>query len=569
MSELYSPHHKLLRIIFLLVSFFVLIINASSQPTITFNSAVSTGLTLPIDMANAGDGTGRNYIVQQQGTIRVYDDAFNFLGNFLTVSDVSYVMNGERGLLSMAFDPDYATNGFFYVYYTNLGGDLELARYQVSGDPLTSNTADAGSKEILLTIEHSSQSNHNGGKLLFGDDGYLYFATGDGGGAGDPTNNAQNGNSLLGKMLRIDVTNTGTDPYLIPPSNPYVGVAGVLDEIWAMGLRNPFRWSFDSQTGDMWIGDVGQGDWEEINFTPASSTGGENYGWRCYEGNATENTSGCSAMSNYDFPTYVYPNPNPGQSAVTGGVVYRGNSYTSLQGYYMAADVYSGEIFLIDADNPGPADIQSGPTFIVSFAETEDGEVYAVSLSGTIYAVTVNEVLPVRLVNFSAQLQNDGKVELNWKTASEENVRDFELEYSTDGANYQKFGTVAATNRPAGSNYQFYHAISFNGKVAYRLKMTDIDGRSEYSNIVFVNITGITKNFVYPSIITNRTMSVFVNESFTTLEVINSSGAVLIRRNISGTTGKIDIQVNSIGSGVYIVQLKTDMSRVTQKIFIQ
>lgn len=571
MSDLYSRYNKWLKFVFPLVLFFSFTTKLSSQfPTLSFNSAVSTGLTLPIDMVNSGDGTGRIFIVQQQGTILVYDALFDPIGTFLTVSNVSYTMNGERGLLSMAFDPDYETNGFFYVYYTNTGGDLELARYQVSGDPLTSNVANAASKEIVLTIEHSSQSNHNGAKLNFGDDGYLYFATGDGGGSGDPGNNAQNGNSLLGKMLRIDVNGSATDPfYDIPADNPYVSNAAVLDEIWAMGLRNPFRWSFDSQTGDMWIGDVGQGDWEEIDFTPASSTGGENYGWRCYEGNAVENTSGCSAMSNYDFPVYVYPNPTTGSSAVTGGVVYRGTAHPDLQGYYIAADVYSGQIFVIDPDNPTVADIQSGPTFIVSFGETEDGEVYAISLSGEIFEVAVNEVLPVLLVNFSAHLRADGAVELNWKTASEENVRQFEVEYSTDGITYQKFGNVPATNRTTGDSYQFYHAIAFNGKIAYRLKIVDIDGNFVYSNIVFITIGRTTRNFINPSVITQGVMTIAINEPYTTLELINSNGAIMIKKDINGATGRIDIPVSHINPGVYIVQLKNNSGRVAQKITIR
>ena len=301
MINFYNCRYNKLCIIISFVFINLFINPASSQPPLTFTPVISSGLSSPVDLVNAGDGSNRVFVVQQGGTIRVYDQQFAYTGNFLTVAGIS--SGGERGLLSLAFSPSYSSNGFFYVYYTNANGDVEIARYHISADP---NVADPASKVILITIPHPVNSNHNGGKLNFGNDGYLYFATGDGGSGGDPPNNAQNGNVLLGKMLRIAVNNSLTAPfYTIPADNPFVNDPNVKDEIWAMGLRNPFRWSFDRQTHDIWIGDVGQDAWEEIDYRAAGSTGGVNYGWRCYEGNAAYNTAGCGSSATY-VSRYMY-----------------------------------------------------------------------------------------------------------------------------------------------------------------------------------------------------------------------------------------------------------------------
>ena len=372
-----------------LASFFFLFftIQSFAQPTLSYTSVI-TGLNSPIQLVHAGDGSNRIFIVQQGGSIRVYDKTYASLGIFVTVSNLS--TGGERGLLSMAFHPSYATNGLFYVYYTNSNGDLELARYSVSANP---NIADPASKVILITIPHPTNSNHNGGELHFGNDGYLYLSTGDGGGAGDVPNNAQNTSVLLGKILRFAVNTSLTAPfYTIPPDNPYS------NEIYSLGLRNPFRWSFDRETYDMWIGDVGQNAYEEIDYRPGDSSKNVNYGWRCYEGNAVYNNTGAGCggpLSNYTFPVYTFP--NAGGSSVTGGTVYRGNTYISFRGYYVATDFSTGILYLIKYDTtthtatttvrtPSPL-----VTNIADFGETENGELYAVALSTNIvYRVTSN-----------------------------------------------------------------------------------------------------------------------------------------------------------------------------------
>jgi glucose/arabinose dehydrogenase len=355
---------------------------AAAAPQLSLTSVISSGLSAPMQFVHAGDGSKRIFIPQKLGTIRVYDSAFNFLSVFGTVSNLS--TSGERGLLSMVFHPNYASNGFFYVYYTNTSGNLELARYHVNSS--TPNTFDAASKVIVLTIPHPTNSNHNGGELHFGTDGYLYLSTGDGGGAGDVPNNAQNKSVLLGKLLRLNVNTAATAPYYsVPADNPFG------NEVYAYGLRNPYRWSFDRSTQDIWIGDVGQDSWEEINFRAAALSKGTNFGWRCYEGNAVYNISLCTD-SNYVFPAHAYATQNPSAS-ITGGVVYRGSRYPSLQGVYLGADFYSGTWYKLVKNGTG-WDVTTqtlSPTGIVDFGETESGEVYVVSNTGnSVYRVVAN-----------------------------------------------------------------------------------------------------------------------------------------------------------------------------------
>lgn len=354
-----------------------------AQPTLSLTPVI-TGLSQPMQVVHAGDSSGRIFIVQKGGIIRVFSKAYASLGTFLTVTGIT--TTGERGLLSLAFHPDYSNNGFFYVYYTNGIGSLEVARYKVSANP---NVADAASKVILKTIPHPGNTNHNGGELHFGPEGYLYLTTGDGGGGGDVANNAQTLSVLLGKLLRFAVDTSSVPPYYsVPADNPFG------TEVFAYGLRNPFRWSFDRLTHDMWIGDVGQDSYEEINHRRYDSTNGVNYGWRCYEGNNTYNTAGCGPISNYVFPALTYPTPVP-SGAITGGTVYRGETYLDLQGYYMGADFYTGRFFKIRYDSLTHTYDTSTqvltPTGLSDFGETEDGELFASCLNnGTVYRVIAN-----------------------------------------------------------------------------------------------------------------------------------------------------------------------------------
>ncbi len=541
----------------------------AAQPTIGF-FPILTGLSSPIDFVNAADGSDRVFIVQQGGVIRVYNSSFGSPKTFLTVTGI--VSGGEQGLLSMAFHPDYenpnpAIGGFFYVYYTNTSSDLELARYHVSSTD--ADVADPSSKQVIMTIPHPTNTNHNGGKLLFGADGYLYFATGDGGGGGDVPNNAQRPDVLLGKMLRINVTNSPVLPfYTIPADNPYAGPGDPLDEIWAFGLRNPFRWSFDRANQNMWIGDVGQGEREEVNFRLAGTTGGINYGWRCYEGNLPFNTSGCLSPINYVFPAFDYINPPSGSAAVTGGVVYRGNTYQALRGYYLAADVYSGDVYLMNTATFLPPTIQPGlPGSIVCFGETESGEVFAVSLGGIVYQVILDPPLPVSLIQFTAASRS-GITTLTWKTASEHNLKQFEIEHSPDGILFSTAGIVQAKNDINGADYSYVHPASFPGRLFYRLKMVDFDASFDYSAVVSISLNPNDQDFVHPSVITTGVMNIFIEEAWQSLEVSGINGATILKKNITGQTGKISIPVNAAMRGVYLVRLRNGWKAITQKILI-
>jgi glucose/arabinose dehydrogenase len=358
-----------------------------AQPTISLNSVI-TGLTQPMQLVNAGDGTNRIFIPQKGGDIKVYDKNFMSLGIFLTISGIP--TTGEEGLLSMCFHPQYKTNGLFFIYYTNALGNLEVARYKVGNGNDSTNLANPSSKKIVITVPHPTNSNHNGGTLRFGRDGFLYLSTGDGGSGGDPSNNSQTTSVLLGKMLRLNVNTSDTAPYYtIPSSNPILPGNIVANEALAYGLRNPFRWNFDRLTGDMWIGDVGQNAFEEINRCHRDSLAGVNYGWRCYEGNNPYNTTGCGAITNYKFPVLAYPNTG---SSVVGGTVYRGETYLSMKGYYLGADFYSGKFYKIKYDslaNSYNISTQTiSPNGMSDFGETENGELYATNLfDGNVYRI--------------------------------------------------------------------------------------------------------------------------------------------------------------------------------------
>jgi glucose/arabinose dehydrogenase len=297
---------------------------------------IATGLNRPLAITHAGDN--RLFITLQGGQIVIYDGTSLLPSPFLDISALIGDSSNEKGLLGLAFHPRYSENGFFYVNYTDTSGDTVIARYSVSAT--NPNRADPASARIILRIDQPF-ANHNGGQLVFGPDRYLYIGMGDGGSGGDPGNRAQNPGDLLGKMLRIDVDSG--NPYAVPASNPFVGRPGVRGEIWALGLRNPWRFSFDRATGDLYIADVGQGEREEINFTPATSIGGENYGWRRMEGSRCFNPSTNCNNGSLVLPIIEYDH-SVGCS-VTGGYVYRGTQNPRLKGLYVYGDYCTGMIW--------------------------------------------------------------------------------------------------------------------------------------------------------------------------------------------------------------------------------
>lgn len=329
-------------------------------------------------------GDHRLFLVQQNtGIISIIDTLGANIGTFLNICTLIST-GSERGLLGLAFHPDYLNNGRFFINYTNTAGSTVVAEYHVSADP---NVANAASAQILLTVGQPF-SNHNGGHIAFGPDGYLYIGMGDGGSGGDPGNRAQNPLDLLGKMLRIDVNNGS--PYGIPADNPFVGNPAYAPEIWATGLRNPWKFSFDRETGDMWIADVGQNAWEEINFEPGEHPGGSNWGWRCYEGNVAYNSTGCAGMGTYDFPVAVYSHSAPDNfCSVTGGYVYRGNKFPGLYGHYMLMDYCAGDFYSLFPDGNGGFTEYSLITTTISglpaFGEDSSGELYVARYNGVVY----------------------------------------------------------------------------------------------------------------------------------------------------------------------------------------
>jgi glucose/arabinose dehydrogenase len=347
---------------------------------------VLTGLRQPLDVRAAPDGSGRLFVAEKGGTIRVAHGGQVAERPFLDIRGVVGARGSEQGLLGFVFHPRYAENGFLYVNYTDLNGDSVVARYQVSSDP---DLADPGTGAVIL-FQPQPFPNHNAGNLIFGPDGYLWIGWGDGGSGGDPRGNAQNGGTWLGKMLRIDVD--GGFPFVVPPDNPFVGSADVLPEIWGFGLRNPWRYSFDALTGDLWLGDVGQNSWEELNHVPAGTAGGVNFGWNVTEANHCFRGNACDLAQYWPAAT-EYRTGNDG-CAIVGGYVYRGAAFPSLLGVYFYADECAGRVWSLQRDEAGnwfPTELLDTNIAISSFGEDEARELYITGLNdGTVYRLAAD-----------------------------------------------------------------------------------------------------------------------------------------------------------------------------------
>jgi len=374
---------------------------AAPDNSLVLQPFVTSGLSSPVLITHAGDGSNRLFVVEQGGMIKVVVNGQVQSTPFLDVTATVTASGSEQGLLGLAFHPQFKTNGRFFVFYTakppspnpsGTVGNNVLAEYQVS--PPTANQATSTPVRTLLDLT-DLQTNHNGGNLAFGPDGYLYVGTGDEGGGGDPSENAQDVQAFYGKILRLDVDNGGNPlppdfKYAIPPTNPYVGQSGKLPEIWALGLRNPWRWSFDRLTGDQLVGDVGQGAWEEIDVLP-KGVGGLNLGWDDREGaHCYEPMSGCLTAGRTD-PVLEYDHSLG--CAVIGGYVYRGPTYPSLQGTYLYADECSGRVWRASVQGGRWVSTEALDTSLApsSFGEDEAGEVYLVDLHGGVYRVTTTE----------------------------------------------------------------------------------------------------------------------------------------------------------------------------------
>lgn len=334
------------------------------------------------DITHCGDS--RLFVAKQEGRIRIITDSMQLLPTvFLTIMDSVNDAGNEQGLLGLAFDPDYANNRYFYVYYIGGTGPgyTKISRFQTS-----QNNPDSAARnsEHTIYIWPQPASNHNGGDLAFGPDGYLYASLGDGGSAGDPWDNAQDLSDPLGEIIRLDVSDPDTT-FIVPPTNPFVNSASgdTLPEIWASGLRNPFRFGFDALTGDVWIGDVGQNAYEEVDFWPAGDNSGPNFGWRCYEGDQPYNTLGCGPYGDYNAPVSVHPQADQGWCSVIGGRVYRGTQYPQLYGEYIYTDYCGGQYYGLRPDgNGGWNKRQLAESFFgfSSIGENHQGELFATNI---------------------------------------------------------------------------------------------------------------------------------------------------------------------------------------------
>jgi glucose/arabinose dehydrogenase len=376
-----------LNISILFIAIAIVCASWTAQATVLTTTRVASGLELPLFVSSPPQNPGTLFILEQHtGKIKILRNGAVLPTPFLNIQDRVSNSGSERGLLGLAFHPDYSINGYFYVDYTNTAGNTVISRFHVSANP---DIADPNSETILLPITQPF-SNHNGGMLAFGPfDGYLYIGMGDGGSGGDPGNRAQNDNDLLGKILRIDVDNG--PPYGIPPGNPYVGIQGKRAEIWAKGVRNPWRFSFDRQTGDLYIADVGQDAWEEIDFEPASSPGGVNYGWRLMEGEHCYNPSANCDQGGLTYPIHEYSHSIG--CSITGGYIYRGRIMPQVSGTYYFADYCSNQIWSFGYANDSVSNFTERTSelapggglsigSISSFGEDGYGEIYITDLDG-------------------------------------------------------------------------------------------------------------------------------------------------------------------------------------------
>lgn len=341
---------------------------------------VASGLSNPVHLA-APAGDARLFVVEQPGRIRIIENGTLVTTPFLDITD-RVLDGGERGLLSVAFHPDYASNRFFYVNYTDNQGDTRVERYTATSNP---NVADPNSALLILAVDQP-YANHNGGQVMFGPDGMVYIGMGDGGSGGDPQGHGQNRATLLGDLLRIDVD--GGAPYTIPPDNPFVGQSGMQGEIWAWGLRNPWRFSFDPEGGMLYVADVGQGSWEEVNAVPATDAG-LNYGWNILEASECYGSSGCD-RSGLTLPMLEYGHDG-GACSITGGFVYRGQQIAGLRGYYFYSDYCAGWLRSFRLADGRAEDQQEWDVGdlgnVTSFGEDSARELYVTSANGRVYRI--------------------------------------------------------------------------------------------------------------------------------------------------------------------------------------
>lgn len=534
--------------------------SSKAQPSLALE-AFSSGFTRPVKVTHGYDS--RIFVAEIGGKIKVIKNGIvNHNQPFL---DISSKMNDLdwAGIFSIAFDPEYQSNGFFYVMYVVKGKfEINISRFERIGGP-DSDLASASTENIILTIPYTDVlGGHRGGDLAFGKDNFLYISTGDNGPGsrgvmGDPEMNSQNPNLLFGKIIRLDVRSNA------PTEN-------ILQKIWAKGLRNPWRFSFDKQTGDFWYGDNGQDGWEEVNFLSVSDISStRNFGWDYMEGNQVYRNCNCDIESSFVAPKFVYPGytNNGGNSAsVMGGYVYRGTKYSSLKGSYIFGDYQSYKIgmitpagfsgFLTDATYPS----------LVSFGEDRDGELYAISFyDGTIAHITgINNPLPVKLQAFTAKATKC-VIQLQWNTTMETDFSHFEVERSSDGRKFTSIKTVSGYG--SSYYYSFTDENPLPGNNLYRLKMIDNDESFEVSRIIEgKNDCETNKVTVFPNPATEQ-FTIQGLAQGNRVSIYNSSGARILSEK-SKTGENIQVNLKNYPSGIYTINIQNENAAIISRLNI-
>ncbi len=479
-----------------LIIFSFLSIYSYSQELLEFTPITLTGPALQAitDITGSGDGSGRLYIVEKRGVIRVVLNGVIANQQFLSIEGLA-MDSGERGLLGLAFHPQYPDSNYIYVNYVIEGTmTTRIARFTVPAS--TPDNADETSIRILMDVP-GIQTNHKAGDLAFGPDGYLYITMGDGGGGGDPEDTGQDFTRLLGKILRIDVNSTSPPKnYRIPPTNPYLpytGTGDTLPEIFMNGVRNPWRMSFDQETGDLWIADVGQNEYEEINMIPAGTGGGRNLGWDCREGNHNYTPSHCTdtVANPLTYPVFEYTHctlPCHGGFSITGGFVYRGDDYPDMYGVYMSVDYSTNVVFLVEQTGPTTftsfSHTANGNSGITTFGESDNREIFAGNLNGTLYYVTrgLPDPLPLQWEGLSAQVVSNGN-KIQWTLHNFMDVEFFELQRSVK-ADFVNFTNVVEVLPDIEKVTYTYHDPYYQPEgVYYRVAAHLNDGSIEYSPV--------------------------------------------------------------------------------------
>lgn len=430
---------------------------AAAQPQLTYSPFIS-GLSVPVELKSANDGTGRLFIAEQGGKIRILKNGTVLPKPFLDISNITGYSD-YQGLWSVAFAPNYRQTRAFFVLYTGINGFTELVRYQASRN--NPDTALPATRSVLLSFPGDGTGGPHFGQMHFGNDGLLYLTLSDGSSPYKTETFAQNGRLPFGKMLRIDVNVPNAPFYRVPASNPYVNDPAVLDEIWCSGFRNSWRWSFDNRNDDIWIPDVGGNRAEEINVLSVAQSAGANFGWPCYESNLPYLTNGCGPVNTYRFPAFTYPNDSSwGGSCIIGGYVYRGTSFPALKGFFVCSDFISSNAWLVRQTTPGTvmAQLQQpAPAGIVSYGLDENNELYAISLTGNIYRVGATTATTAATTNAAGMLHTGV-------------VQQAPRMYPTLVNNRQM---VIELNRP----YKMLQVIDMNGLSVHRQNINGITGK--------------------------------------------------------------------------------------------